>query len=159
MKTHFLFPHFYKKIGWLLFIPSLVIGLILYLNEYDFDNHFKITVFALLNDEIMSKNIFFKFIENGFLDELLLILIIIGALFIGFSKLKNEDELISKIRYESLVWATYLNFVLMILATLFIYGFSYFNVLLVNTFAMLIFFITRFHYKIYQLNKATNDDE
>ena len=159
MKTHFLFPNKYKKIGWILFIPSLITGLILFFSGYDFDNHFKMNVFALLSDQFLSKPTYFVFIENGVLDEVILISIIVGALLVGFSKTKNEDEFISKIRYESLVWATYFTFILMILATLFIYGFQYFNVLLANVFAMLLFFIIRFHYMIYKLNKSTIDDE
>ena len=159
MKTHFLFPNKYKKFGWILFIPSLLVGLILFISGFDFDDYFKIKVFALINDELFSNSKYFTIIENGIIDELILMSIIVGLLLIGFSKTKNEDEFISKIRYESLVWATYLNFILMIIATFLIYGFKYFNILLANVFAMLIFFIVRFHYKIYKLDKSANDDE
>lgn len=159
MKTHFLFPNKYKKFGWILFIPSLLAGLSLFISGYDFDDYFKIRVFAMINDQLISKPNYFTFVENGILDELILISIIVGALLVGFSKTKNEDEYISKIRYESLVWATYFNFTLIILSTVFVYGFQYFNVLLANVFAMLLFFIIRFHYMIYKLNKSENDDE
>ena len=159
MKTNFLFPNSYKKIGWLLFIPSLITGKILFFLGFDFDNHFKIKVLALISNQLFSKNNYFTFIQNGILDEVLIILTIVGAILIGFSKTKNEDEFISKIRYESLVWATYFNFGLMIIATILIYGFPYFYVLLANIFAMLLFFIIRFHYMIYKLNKSTKDDE
>ena len=159
MKTHFLFPNKYKKFGWILFIPSTIIGTFLLFSNFDFDNHFEIKVFALINDDILSKVKYFTFIKNGILDEILIVLIIIGALLIGFSKTKNEDELISKIRYESLVWASYLNFGLMLISTLFIYGFPYFDVLIINIFTMLIFFIIRFHFMIYKLNKSISDDE
>ncbi|MCD8519109.1 MAG: hypothetical protein LRY32_06310 [Flavobacterium sp.] len=40
------------------------------------------------------------------LDELLLVVCLFGGLLVGFSKTKNEDEMISHIRYSSLVWAT-----------------------------------------------------
>lgn len=159
MKTHFLFPNKYKKFGWILFIPSLLAGLSLFISGFDFDDYFKISVFAMINDQLISKPNYFTIVENGILDELILISIIVGALLVGFSKTKNEDEYISKIRYESLVWATYFNFTLIILSTVFVYGFQYFNVLLANVFAMLLFFIIRFHYMIYKLNKSENDDE
>ena len=113
----------------------------------------------MINDQLVSKPNYFTFVENGILDEFILISIIVGALLVGFSKTKNEDEYISKIRYESLVWATYFNFTLIILSTVFVYGFQYFNILLANVFAMLLFFIIRFHYMIYKLNKSENDDE
>ena len=140
MNTHFLFANRYKKIGWILFIPSLILGFVLFFSKYDFDNHFKMNVFALFSDQFFSTPAYFKFVENGILDEIILIFIIVGAILIGFSKTKNEDEFISKIRYESLVWATYFNFGLMIVATIFIYGFQYFNVLLANVFAMLLYY-------------------
>ena len=159
MKTHFLFPNKYKKIGWILFAPSLLTGLILFISGIDFGNYFKMNVFAIYSDQFLSGTKFFTIIENGVLDEIIIVLIIVGAILISFSKTKNEDEFISKIRYESLVWATYLNFILMIIATLVIYGFEYFNVLLANVFAMLLFFIIRFHFMIYKLNKSSKDEE
>lgn len=159
MKTHFLFPNKCKKFGWILFIPSLLLGSILFISGIDFGKYFKMKVFAFYSDHFLSESKFFTVIENGVLDEILIVLIIVGAILISFSKTKNEDEFISKIRYESLVWATYLNFILMIIATLVIYGFEYFNVLLANVFAMLLFFIIRFHFMIYKLNKSSNDEE
>ena len=159
MKTHFLFPNQFKTIGWILFIPSFIAGAFLLFSDFDFDRNYEIQVFAFLNDAILSDIKYCTIIKYGILDELLVISIITGAVFIGFSKTKNEDEFISKIRYESLVWATYLNLGLMILSTLFIYVFSYFNVLIINIFSMLIFFIIRFHFMIFKLNKSFSDDE
>lgn len=84
---------------------------------------------------------------------------ILGGILIGFSKLQDEDEMISKIRYESLVWATYFNYGLILFFTLFIYGIPYLNILFYNMFTLLLFFIIRFHYMIYKLNKVNQDDE
>ena len=160
MKTLFLFPNKYKKFGWFLFVPSLLAGLFLSITGFPLKyDYFKMKVFALYSDQLFSDSKFFTIVENEVVDEIILVLIIVGALLVGFSKTKNEDEFISKIRYESLVWATYFNFLLMIIATLLIYGFQYFNVLLANTFAMLLFFIIRFHFMIYKLNKSSNDEE
>ena len=159
MKTHFLFPNKCKKFGWILFVPSLLLGSILFISGIDFGKYFKMKVFAIYSDQFLSEPKFFSIIKNGVLDEIIIVLIIVGAILISFSKTKNEDEFISKIRYESLVWATYLNFLLMIIATLVIYGFAYFNVLVTNVFAMLLFFIIRFHFMIYKLNKSSKDEE
>ena len=158
MKTHFLFPNAFKKIGWLLFVPSFILGTYLLLSGFDFDNSFVVKTFAIVNDRLFNQSKYFNFTENGILDELITVLVIVGGILVGFSKTKNEDEYISKIRYESLVWATYFNFGLLLFTTLFIFGIPYFYILVANIAAMLLFFIIRFHYKIYQLNKATNDD-
>ncbi|MCF6132427.1 hypothetical protein [Flavobacterium wongokense] len=159
MKTNFLFPNKFKTLGWILFIPSFVISLLISVLNINTDSYLKIKVFALVNDEMFNKNSYFSIIENSVFDELLLFGLIIGGILIGFSKLKIEDEFTSKIRYESLVWASYVNYGLILLFTIFIFGISYLNVLFYNTFAMLFFFIIRFHYQIYKLNKASDNDE
>lgn len=159
MKSLFLFPNKFKTIGWILFIPSFIGFLFLSISNLSIDNYGVVKVFAILDSGIMSTNKFFTIIENSIIDELLLFGLIIGGLLIGFSKLKIEDELTSKIRYESLVWATYLNYALILLFTIAVYGLSYLNILFFNTFTLLLFFIIRFHYLIYKLNKTSNDDE
>ncbi len=159
MKTHFLFPNKFKTVGWLLFVPSLLASLLISFSRINTDDYLKVKVFALASDELFSKNRYFTIIENSITDELLLFGLVVGGILIGFSKLKFEDEFTSKIRYESLVWACYLNYGLVLFFTAFIYGMAYLNVLFYNTFTLLLFFIIRFHYSIYKLNKAVKDDE
>lgn len=159
MKTHFLFPNQFKIFGWLLFVPSIILVIILSLSGISIDNYLQVKVFAIYADEFMGQPTFLKVITNGILDEIVTITTIIGGLFVGFSKTKTEDEMISKIRYESLVWSTYLNYGLILFFTIFIYGISYMNVLIHNLFTLLLFFIIRFHYMIYKLNKTGNDEE
>ncbi|MFT5755063.1 MAG: hypothetical protein ACI924_002316 [Flavobacterium sp.] len=160
MKTRFLFPNSFKTLGWILFLPSFIFTILLTIFEWKIDEYLNFSVFAVYSDDIFreSSNNFFQIVKNSLTDELLTFNLIIGGILIGFSKLKNEDEYISKIRYESLVWATYLNYGLILLFTAFIYGFSFLNVLYFNTFTLLLFFIIRFHYMIYKLNKTNQDD-
>lgn len=159
MKTHFLFPNKFKIVGWILFIPSLLTIMATSIFSIDIDKFLKIKVFAIYEETIGEKPGFFKIIQDSFSYELITILIIVGGLFICFSKLKNEDEYISKIRYESLVWATYFNYFLILFFTLFLYGMPFLNVIVYNVYTVLIFFMIRFHYQIYKLNKTANDDE
>lgn len=158
MKTKFLFPNKFKTLGWLLFLPALITSVIISIFEIDIDQKWRIKVFAFSDTFILNSKQYFTWIENGILDEVLLFCLIIGGILIGFSKLKFEDEFSLKIRYESLVWATYLNYGLILFFTLFLYGLSYLNVLLYNTFTLLFFFILRFHYMIYKQNKSLQDD-
>lgn len=159
MKTHFLFPNKFKKLGWILFVPSFIASLFISFSNLNIDNYWIVKVFAFKETGIMSQNNYFSVIQNSIVDEVLLYCLIIGGILVGFSKLKIEDEFTSKIRYESLVWATYLNYGLILFFTIFVYGLSYLNVLFFNTFTLLLFFIIRFHYLIYKLNKTSNDDE
>jgi len=159
MKTRFLFPNSYKTLGWVLFVPSLILIISSSVFNLSLDDYLTIKVFAIYQETIGEVPGFFTIITNSISDELLTFGMILGAIFIGFSKLKEEDEMISKIRYESLVWATYFNYGLILFFTLFIYGMPYLNVLFYNMFTLLIFFIIRFQYKIYKLNKTNQDDE
>ena len=159
MKNLFLFPNKYKKWGWILFLPSFIAALLISLFEINVDNYFVVKVFAFADTLLMNDNKYFGITENSILDEVILFFLIIGGILIGFSKLKIEDEFTNKIRYESLVWATYFNYGLILFFTLFLYGMSYLNVLFYNTFTLLLFFIIRFHYSIYKLNKSANNDE
>jgi hypothetical protein len=158
MKTHFLFPNQFKKLGWLLFVPSVIGTLIISAFYNSTDEYLSITVFSIYQDSIGEIPGFFKLIKNSILDEILTIGIIVGGILVGFSKLKEEDEMISKIRYESLLWATYLNYAIILFFTLFIFGLPYLNVLFYNMFTLLLFFIIRFHYMIYKLNTANHDE-
>jgi hypothetical protein len=158
MKTRFLFPNQFKNFGWLLFIPSVLATLIISVLNISTDEYLNISVFSIYQDSIGEIPGFFKFIKNSILDEILTIGIIVGGILVGFSKLKEEDEMISKIRYESLVWATYLNYAIILFFTLFIFDLPYLNVLFYNMFTLLLFFIIRFHYMIYKLNTSNHDE-
>ncbi|RZJ32053.1 MAG: hypothetical protein EOO48_00015 [Flavobacterium sp.] len=159
MKSTFLFPRPCYRAGWFLLIPAVIAAIVLSCMNISTDELLDVKVFAILNSEIMRKPEAFTVIRNGISDEILLCLMLIGALLTGFSKLKNEDEMTAKIRYESLAWAVYVNVAVMVLATIFIYGVFYFEVLILNMFTMLFFFILRFHLKLYMLNKSMRDEE
>lgn len=157
MKKDFLFPNQFKIIGWILFIPSLLGGI--YFRAADMmdngNDAYNFKVFAIISDQIFSKSDFFQFINNNILDELILLFIIIGGILVAFSKTKIEDEFISQLRYESLVWAVYFNFATILFATFFVYGLPYFDFMTMNIFSMLLFYIIRFHFLLYKIQKST----
>ncbi|MGB3922738.1 MAG: hypothetical protein WBL00_02275, partial [Bacteroidales bacterium] len=97
--------------------------------------------------------------ENNVLDEISSILLIIGALLIAFSKEKTEDEFISKIRLESLVWATYINYAILIFAIIFIYDMTFLWVLVFNMFTLLVFFLIRFNWALYKSKNQISNEE
>ncbi len=158
MKTNYLFPHQFKKLGWSLFIPGFVIGILflVFSNELDI---FNIKVFALVTQPFLGKWEFLTMVENNILDEIIGVLVIVGALLITFSKEKSEDEYISKIRLESLVWASYVNYLILILAILFVYEMAFFSVLVYNMFTVLLIFTLRFNWALYKFKKMVGDEE
>ena len=158
MKTNFLFPHRYRKIGWILFIPVFILSILWVIFEFE-PGFLDINVISLFNDEFLRDMQIVVIIENNIADEILGILLIVSSLFIAFSKEKNEDEFISKIRLESLVWATYINYAILILAFIFIYNMIFFWVAVFNMFTILIFFIIRYNWALYKLKKSMGHEE
>lgn len=156
MKTNYLFSNWFKKIGWILFIPGIILGIVFLIYQSDI-SLFNIRVFAIAKG--FSDTTFFSILENNVLDEITSILLIIGALLIAFSKEKSEDEFISKIRLESLVWATYMNYAILILAITFVFSNPFLWVLIFNMFTVLFFFLVRFNWALYKSKNQISDEE
>src|SRR5690606_14659794 len=110
MKSNFLFPSAYKVVGWVLFATSLLVAAILLISGHDLDAIFVTDVFAVADAELFAPKAFFVVVKYAILDELLLLMMLVGGILAGFSRHRHEDEMISRIRYESLVWAVYFNF-------------------------------------------------
>jgi hypothetical protein len=148
MEPRFLFPHRFKLIGWIIAIPSIILGLFILIDDLRFDFlTVKLPFKYFFADEFLSSddkgNEFSIF---NFTDEIATIGSILGLLLIAFSKVKYEDEYVSKLRLESLQWAIYVNFFLLIVSTILIHGMSYYSVIVYNMFTPLIIFIIRFYY-------------
>ncbi len=158
MKTLYLFPNRYKKLGWIILLPAFIIGLILFFTDYEYPT-VEITVFSPFGESgLFSKSIKY-FFSNNIIDEIVAVLLIIGGVLVGFSKEKIEDEYIAKIRIESLVWAVYINYTILILAILLLYGFSFLHILIFNMFTVLFIFIIRFQYLLFKNKKALKDEK
>lgn len=163
MKTKYLFPNALKPVGWVLFLVGMVLGVayLIYSPEFEFLNR---KVFAVFGTGIRigaseQSGEFMVVIQNNIFDEIIGLLIIVGALLIVFSKKKVEDEFIAKLRWESLVWATYVNYAILILAILFVYEMSFFWVLVFNMFTILIFFMVRFHWILFKTKMTASHEE
>lgn len=159
MKTNFLFPNAFKKPSLLLLVLSCI-GLVFVLNFNDDEGvNIQTNVFALMNDESFKGPFYFQWTKNNILDEIAMILFIVSGLIFAFSKEKIEDEMVAKIRLESLVWATYVNYAVLLCCILFIYGLPFLNVMMYNMFTLLLFFIIRFHWMLYKNNTLSDHEE
>jgi amino acid transporter len=99
------------------------------------------------------ENGWFKMVNDSITDELAGVLIIIGALFIAFSKEKIEDEFVMKIRLESLVWAIIVNSLILLICLLAFYGFSFLYVLDINIVSILVLYVIKFRYELWKSEK------
>lgn len=158
MNTNYLFPHRYKKWGWMVLIPAAILGFLTVFNDYS-PAFLDLPVFAIAVDEIFGERKYFGFIDNNILNEILGVLIILSGLVVAFSKEKLEDELISSIRLKSLVWATYVNYGVLLLAFIFVYDLSFLWIMIFNMFTILAFFIIRFNWQLYKLHNTVSNEE
>jgi len=153
MKSNYLFPNSFKKVGWVLLIPSMVAGLVcLIKGEIDAP---EFPVFAIWADELFGKQLFFTVVENVIADELIAIGLLLGTVFVVLSKERSEDEFIMCLRLESLVWALYWNYGILLAAIVFVYGMPFFWVMTVNMFSLLLLFVVRFKWR---LKKADHEE-
>lgn len=154
MKTSYLFPNRLKSISGIVFWISLLLFILLMIEDYAEVVQINTRVFALADT-----NVSFGLTTNNIVDEILFTLLIASGLIYAFSKEKTEDERVQKIRLDSLVWATYFNYILILLCYLFIYGFDFLNVMMAALFSHLLFFIIRFRWILYKQNKSLDYEE
>ena len=158
MFKQILLPNPCKRIGWILLVPSAVVGFFMMLTDLESKLKLNSKVFALYNDEILGSEKHFGIISTDITNTLVGILFIIGAMMVGFSKEKNEDEYIANLRLSSLMWAVWVNYVLLLLSFIFVYGMGFLHVMIYNMFTVLIIFIGRFNLILFK-NKMISADE
>lgn len=145
MKSNYLLPYKWKKAGWMVLIPSVLLGVLFMVFQYE-AAWLDMQTFSIFHEPIMGKGSLFTLVDNNIADEILGVLIILSALVVAFSREEQEDEYISNLRLESLVWATYVNYAILLFAILFITEMSFFWVMVFNMFTILIVFIIRFNW-------------
>ncbi len=163
MTQALLLPHRFKKIGWFILVPATILGIILAIGDFDTE-WFSTRVFAFFSDEINSGQFaeggkLFSFIHTNVTNTIIGVLFLVGALLTAFSREKQEDEYIEKLRLSSLLWAVWVNYLLLLLAFIFVYGFAFLNVMIYNMFTILIIFIARFNYILFQNRKGVTDEK
>jgi hypothetical protein len=159
MKSSFLLPHNFKKIGWALFLPGMILGIVYSFNELSFLPPLEMKVFSFFNGPFIGAGEIrnFSFIHVNVYPTLVAILFLSGALLVGFSKEKHEDEFIARLRLSSLLWAVLINYSLLLLTFLFVYGIDFLLVMLYNMFTTLLLFIGKFQYLLYKSSKIPDE--
>lgn len=144
MLSKILLSHEFQKWGWALLIPFA--ALLFATNYLDFS-------FDFLEFQVREGALFEDSNEN-FTNEIALIGVFVALFFIAFSKEKVEDEFIQKLRLDSLLVACYANTFILILGTLFFYGFGYLEFMGYNMFTIQLIFISRFKWVLNQQKKS-----
>ena len=131
MKT-LLFPHRYQKVGWIIFAICFALGA--YIHIVDFDASYTMNNIAIIG-------------------------IIVGGIMATCSREKVEDEMTQQLRLNSLLTALYINYSLLIVASLVVYDLHFLNVMMYNMFTILLIFMVVFRYKIWRMKKGEEDEQ
>ena len=99
-----------------------------------------------------------KLVNNNLGEEITLLLVLTGLFLIALSKEKTENEMISNIRYQSLIISFYISFIFLLAATFFTYGFAFLYMLILFSAIPMASYILifRFHLYLYRKNLKLN---
>jgi hypothetical protein len=149
MRSNFLFSYKSRFIGLALIFSHIPVRAIWERINPDIDESHRLPVNP--GDSVLFSNGHIFYIVST-------ILVLSGLLLIAFSKEKVEDEQISKLRLDSLQWAIYLNYFLLIISLIFTNGINFIDILRLNIWLPLVFFIIRFRWKIWHLNHLLKNE-
>ena len=141
MRQLFLLPNQFRLIGLLLLAPALLLGWMVLSSDFELD----FLSFRIRESQGDLSNLFSGPVEN-FTNELAASILLIALFFIGFARLKTEDEYTWKLRLDALIWGIYAYYLLVFLTLFTFYGENYFTVMVLNLFTPLVIYILRFYY-------------
>lgn len=141
MKPSFLFPHWCRYIGYAFIISHVPISLFSKMHGTD-------NIGQDGQGPFNGEHLFF--IGTA-------LLMVTGLFLVAFAKEKIEDEQIWQIRLDSLRWAIYLNYLILIVSLIFIEDTA--HMLELNLWVPLLFFILRFRWAIFRLNHALSKED
>jgi hypothetical protein len=87
------------------------------------------------------------------------LMVLVGLFLIAFAKEKIEDEQIVQLRLDSLHWAIYLNYAILLFSLVFTNGSDSKHILMLNIWLPLLFFILRFQWVLYRLNRSAKKSD
>lgn len=147
MEAKLLLPNKFKIVG----IVVLIVGAILWM----LDDHYPglLTLDLSWLFPITGQNPLVPPNKTDMAFSIYTIFLITGGLMICFAKEKNEDEFISRLRLSSWMWAILINYILLIVATLTIYGLDFLEVIYYNIFTPLFIFIVRFNFLLFRYSR------
>lgn len=137
LMKNFLFPHIFQLIGWIMFVLSLITGLIIY---------YKLPVFGTGISETIA-------IDSSIIG------IALGALFIVCSKERIEDEMTKSIRLASLLNSIYVYVILLVCCTILINGVQFLLFAVFNLVLFPIIFVCNFRLEMHRYNKMCDEEQ
>lgn len=132
-----LFPRGFQVAGWMLFIPAVTMGMLL-------------CVLRLVDMPGILETI---------VNDVVIIGIVTGALFIVCSKGRQEDEMTASIRLNALLNALYIYASLLIINTVLLNGLLYFQFMIINLVLLPVIYVIVFRIEMHRYSKMGEDEE
>ena len=131
-----LFPHAFQLVGWVMFVPSLLMGALVYFGVLSFAGSLE----TVVNDSVI-------------------IGIALGALFVVCSKERVEDEMTRSIRLASLLNSIYVYVTLLIGCTILLNSVDFLAFAVFNMVLLPIIFVFNFRTEMHRYNKMCDDEK
>jgi hypothetical protein len=87
------------------------------------------------------------------------LMVLVGLFLVAFSMEKIEDEQIVQLRLDSLRWAIYLNYAILLFSLVFTHSGDSKHFLMLNIWLPLLFFILRFQWVLFKLNRSAKSND
>ncbi|MBK7212444.1 MAG: hypothetical protein IPH88_03905 [Bacteroidales bacterium] len=149
--TPYLLPFRFKLIGALM----VALGLLLAVAADLLHLRLELPVLAVISTYMQTR--WFVVFSTNVLDEIEMLLVISGVFFMVFSRQRRELPEYDAIRNKSLALAFILNNIFLLFSVLFIYGSSFFMMLILNIISMGVFYIACFQFLKRKLKKSLTD--
>jgi hypothetical protein len=150
MNNYLLLPNRYKVLGWITFAIFACLGLLCTTQDFMIPGF---QLFPTMEQHTNESFTFDAFGAYNLTNELALVGITVGLLMVVFAKEKIEDEYISMVRLKSLQWAVLLSYVILIILNFSAYGLTFLALLMYNLWTVLIVFVFKFYWSLYQIRK------
>lgn len=166
MKTSkLLLPYGFKRVGWWILAVGLVFTVFFFIIPEDVlslprtINDFRV-LFGMEEVQTGLDHFMGGFdFESDIMLTLTGILLLLGGVFIGFSRNHDEDEYIAYVRYESLIIALYANSIVLLVSLFTVWGLPFLYVMLYNMFTALYIFIVFFYVRIWFNKRHVRNEE
>lgn len=138
-----LFPRVFQLIGWILFIPAVIVGVMLFceLNDCNTGVDFPTGVMeVIINDAVIIGTA-------------------LGGVFIVCSKERHEDEMTRSIRLASLLNSLYVYVALLVVSTLAVNGIDFLKVMILNLVMLPVIYVFIFRMEMRRFYKMSEEDE
>ena len=157
MKSTYLLPYKFKRIGMWMFIPFCALCLWCIISgELEFD-YFHIPALAVCVDELFEELSFFEVVKNDPINEIAMLGLLVSLCFIALSKEQDEDEMTERIRMGSFVWSLWITAAVLAFGILFIYQVSFMCFCFSAIYFVFLLYILKFNISMRKLRKSEKE--